>query len=235
MTKQLKSKKNQVLLTDIGLGNHHHAQYVVKNFATVEAFEREVSIYKELQGSALLIPHIVAKEGDAQLVLTYIEGQTALEKLEALDTMDPKSGLWQRESAFFIENLCGWIAQFYKIMYDRKKVQWILGDIHLRNFIFEKDGGTVYGIDFEECTMGQWESDMARLSVFILTYDPAYTENKVKLCRLFMKKMGALLDPVSPLDQKFLKEELYRELEDLGKRRGVEVEKNVLKEMVEDV
>ncbi len=73
-----------------------------------------------------------------------------------------------------IAELIHWIKEFYSI------TGMILGDAHLRNFIYS-DG--IYGVDFETAKKDLPEEDLATLILFTFTYYPMFTEDKIVVAK----------------------------------------------------
>lgn len=147
----------------------------------------------------------------------YIEGETALEKMEKMELLPFGSKEWSIEKERLINGLSSWMIHFYQVLWEKAHKKWILGDIHLRNFIFSWNENQVYGIDFEECREGSWETDVARLSVFIINYDPSHTKSKLEIAKCLQDNMVEKLK----LDKEFLLQEVERESRELRRRRSI--------------
>ncbi len=191
---RLPSKKNRVA---------RHGAIVSKAFSDRSRFQMEKEIGDLLENSGLLIPARLSVD-EPGLTIKYesIKGTSAVDLIEGID-----SG----RTRMIFNKICNWLAEFYAIIRRRKGRQWILGDIHLRNFLYEEATGQIYGFDFEECRPGRIESDAARLCVFILHYDPAFTRRKKILATLVRENLTASLD----LDKNFFQAEMERETKEL--------------------
>lgn len=199
---QLPSKKNHVF-REIG----KHSDAVLKTFTDQSRFHTEKKMGDLLENSGLLIPERLAvNEEDLQIVYHYIDGVPVVDLIETIE-------LSQAEE--IIKKICKWLVDFYSINRGKTGSQYILGDIHLRNFVYEEKSGLVYGLDFEECRPGRIETDAARLCVFILHYDPAFTQRKKALTACFHDTLFAAL----ALDESFFQQEIKRESADLLARR----------------
>ncbi|NLO22190.1 MAG: hypothetical protein GX119_09380 [Syntrophomonadaceae bacterium] len=199
----LPSKKNYVYREQ-----REEQDVVVKIFSDPQRFQREKEIGGLLQGFNIAIPaRLEVDQYRSTIVYQYIKAQAVAELLESLDFPKVEE---------IIKKLCAWLKEFYSIMDEQKESPYILGDIHLRNFIFETSSGQVYGLDFEECRPGRVESDVARLYVFILHYDPPFTPRKKALAALFWETMASAL----PMDKSFLRQEVKRESLELINRRA---------------
>lgn len=200
--KPLLSKKNYIYREEIG-----QQETVVKIFTDFGRFQMEKDIGTLLQESDLLIPpRISVDEHNQKLVYTYIP---AVPLVDIIETAEPEQA---RE---MIAQVCAWMMKFYQIIREKMGRQYILGDVHLRNFILAEDSAQVYGVDFEECRPGRIETDVARLFVFILHYEPAFTTRKIALAEYVQKVFFASLE----LDRNFYLQEIDRELEEMRQRR----------------
>jgi len=196
---QLPSKKNKV----IRMGNT-----VVKTISDPNRFRTEKEIGDLLLNSGLpILERLAVDETNHRLLYRYVAGVPAVDLLDSI-------GLEQAKD--LIRKICAWLLEFYRILNRDKGNQFILGDIHLRNFLYDEDTQRLYGLDFEECRPGRIESDTARLLVFILHYEPAFTQRKKELAACFRETMEAALT----LDQAFLEQEIERETAELEIRRA---------------
>lgn len=199
---QLPSKKNYVY-RDRGEGQ----DIVIKTFTDQSRFQTEKEIGDLLDKSGLLIPsRFSIEEESLSIVYAYVDGSPVVDLIEEIE-------LSQAEE--IISKICEWLLNFYSIIQKKKGCQYILGDIHLRNFLYEEASNRVYGLDFEECRPGRIETDAARLYVFILHYEPAFTPRKKVLADYLRKSLSASL----VLDETFFQQEVKRESEELLVRR----------------
>lgn len=198
----LPSKKNLVI-RKAGASN----DIVVKKFSDQGRFQMEKQMGELLQNSELPIPPRLGIDED-QLTITYayIVGDPIVDLIE-----DPD---WGKIQAVFTR-LCNWLVQFYNIILHKMGCQYILGDIHLRNFIYEHGTDQVFGLDLEECRPGRIESDLARLIVFTLNYEPSFTERKQTLATFIKETIFAELS----LEEGFFRQEFGREAQELIQRR----------------
>lgn len=196
---RLLSKKNKVV---------RHGDIIYKTFSDRSRFQMEKEIGDLLENSGLLTPARLSVD-EPGLTIKYenIKGPYAVDLIENIEL----SQTWE-----IFGKICNWLAGFYTLTLREKGCQWILGDIHLRNFIYECASGQIYGFDFEECRHGRIESDAARLCVFILHYDPAFTERKKTLAAFVRENLTSSLG----LDEPFLQSEVERETKELLIRRA---------------
>ncbi len=201
---QLPSKKNHVIRK---CGEHQ--DIVVKKFSDPGRFQKEKEMGEILQDTGLLIPPRLAwDEKELTIIYSYIDGEPVVDLIENIE--------WEKTRPIFMQ-ICDWLVQFYRLTRQKMGCQYILGDIHLRNFIYNEASAELYGLDFEECRPGRIETDAARLWVFILNYDPAFTERKQLLAALVKDNLFAALN----LDESFFKQEVARETAELTKRRSI--------------
>jgi predicted Ser/Thr protein kinase len=200
----LPSKKNFVYRC-----HGKHSDTVTKIFTDQKRFETEKHIVDLMQFSGIRIPERLSVDQDGQeIAYRYINGVPVVEHIEGTDLILVEEVL---------RKICAWLIDFYIIISEKKGCQYILGDIHLRNFLYEETSRQVYGIDFEECREGRIETDVARLYAFILHYDPALTPRKKMLAAFMLETMSEGI----ALDKAFFQEELARETEELLARRAL--------------
>jgi Ser/Thr protein kinase RdoA (MazF antagonist) len=200
--KRFPSKKNEVYrITD---GEH---EKVIKIFSSFDSFLNEKRMGDILKGTKIITPKRMSVNEES-LTLTY-------EYIEALPVVDYIESENIKETIAIIDKVCKWLVNFYHTCYEKTGKQYILGDAHLRNFIYDETEKEVYGVDFEECRPGMMETDIARLYVFILHYDPAFTMRKRKIARYFKNTLSLQL----ALDDRLLKDEIKRETGELIERR----------------
>lgn len=198
----LTSKKNDVYREKRG-----HQDVVVKHFSDSSRFQMEKQIAELLAHSALRIPACLAVDEEKQeMVYAYVNGRPAVDLIEEMEFSQAEE---------MIRKIAFWLADFYAILRDKLGDQYIMGDIHLRNFLYKEASQQVYGFDFEECRPGRMETDAARLYVFMLHYDPAFTERKKALAACLWETLSGLLQ----LNECFFQQEVNRETEELMIRR----------------
>lgn len=195
----LPGKKNRVV---------RYGDVVSKTFSDRSRFQMEKEIGDLLENSCILTPARLSVD-EPGLVIKYenIKGTPAVDLIEDVELS---------QARIIFSKICAWLAEFYTLILREKGRQWILGDIHLRNFLYEEASGQIYGLDFEECRCGRIESDAARLYVFILHYDPAFTLRKKTLAALVRENLTVSLG----LDETFFQAEVERETRELLIRRA---------------
>ena len=196
---RLPSKKNEVV---------RYGDIVSKTFSDHSRFQMEKEIGDLLEKSSLLTPtRLSVDEPGLTIKYEYVKGTPAVDLIEDIE-------LSQARKVF--SKICAWLVGFYNLTLREKGCQCILGDIHLRNFLYEEASGQIYGFDFEECRCGRIESDAARLYVFILHYDPALTQRKKTLAALVRDNLAVSMG----LDSPFFQAEVERETRELLVRRA---------------
>lgn len=160
--KSYKSRRNQATLHEI------ESMYLVrKEFKNENRLYREKSVYQKLEHSNLSVPKII-KEEDNVLWLSYLPGITLLEVLEEQERKNViELEIWS--------SLAEWMIRFVK------ETGLIMGDVNLRNFIYDSKTHKVSGFDFEECKDGELLEMAADLIAFISLYDPMETDVKIEI------------------------------------------------------
>ncbi|MCL2678358.1 MAG: aminoglycoside phosphotransferase family protein [Clostridiales bacterium] len=221
---KLISKKNRVYKKEKP-GQEGKTYSVEKEFTDALRFDTELRVTRALAGSGLSVPRLLRAEAPqgkslGKLVYEFIPGPTALEFLE-------KEELGEGQ-ALLLE-LIVWLEKFHEAAREKFGEPWILGDIHLRNFIYNPTNGRLYGLDFENACPGGIAQDIARLFLFIATYDPAYTEKKLALAAFFAEKAAVAFS----LPREALLQEVRKEAAEMARRRGRAVETGLLTEIIE--
>lgn len=163
-----KSKRNRVMLVE-----EAENKYVIKQFTGRADYDREVEMYRILNGT-IHTPRIWNTDTkDISICMTYLPGMTALQILEEQEK-GPVSGIdfriWQQ--------LLEFLQSFYEQMDQSGYQSFCLGDLNLRNYIYNQEEQCFYGVDFELCQTGFREKDIANLCAYILLYDPKESEHK---------------------------------------------------------
>jgi len=234
----LYSKKNRVL-TCLYDGSGQSRKAVEKTFADSRGFSVEWDIMQSLKGANIRIPELLDIDKEkARIIYAYIAGETLLSYLEKWEIEDEplknqlvvesKTAIQDPSCERIIQDLCDWLIDFYGSIKKITGESVILGDIHLRNFIYSPGNGGIYGLDFEDCKHGTPETDIARLCVFILTYDPPYTKVKIRMAGNLLLRLSKGL----ALDQTRLRSEMNRELAELKERRGCRVRFDIVEELL---
>lgn len=171
-----------------------------------EGCAAELSMVRRLERAGVAVAPILRAE-EPVILYRYLEGSTLADLLDRAEG-DESLAARLEEEAF--PALCRWLEGFY-----RASGGMILGDAHLRNFIHLAGEKKVAGVDFECCRPGEPETDVARLAVYTLTYDPALTQVKRDLASRLLRDCCWTLGLRLPL----LERELFSELFALCARR----------------
>ena len=207
LKEKLPSKKNNVYkIARVSGGKTHFV--VEKEFSESGRYYTELKIKEALKGCDINTPQLLEDEQPSEskpgrLIYEFTPGSVALDAL----------------SEEVILLITRWMKRFYEIMLENTGEQWILGDIHLRNFIYDPKKQEVFGFDFEEARKGAVEEDVARLFLFITTYEPEYSEKHMNLAEYLLKAACGEFK----LDQNRLIRFVYDEAKSMAGRRGKEV------------
>ncbi|HCF50629.1 MAG TPA: hypothetical protein DER60_10120 [Syntrophomonas sp.] len=196
--KRLPSKKNDV---------YRYGDVVIKKFSDAERFRMETEIGSLLEKSDILTPPRLSVNQTA-----YINVYRFIEAIPVVDLIEDSELQLAEE---IVHKIYLWVMDFYALTREMTGQQYILGDVHLRNFLYQPDSQKLYGIDFEECRQGRIESDLARFYVFLLHYDPAFTPRKKALGAFWLD----IIQAPSTLDINFFQQEVERETAELLARR----------------
>lgn len=148
---------------------------VEKHFAEMEDWRRERDMYALLSGRAPL-PTVLAEE-PGLLVLEYKNAPTLLSELERQEDEGFDPAPWRELSAWLrrCEALCGQVPL----------------EGNLRNFLWDRRGGHVVGLDLEGFGPDSLGRCGARLMAAVLAYDPPGTAVKEQAAGLLGAELGA--------------------------------------------
>jgi len=169
---QFSSKKNLV-----GIINIHNKTQVVKWF---EPYTKKQLLIEQQQLFLLSKKNLAPKlyEIDKKnhvIFMEYIQGINLCEMIN-----NPQIHIAIKEFALF--HLAHWFLNFHTLL-SIDKSGMIHGDAHLKNFIMNT---SIIGLDFEESKRGRPYQDIASICASILTTDPMFTEEKIKLSHYFV-------------------------------------------------
>ena len=170
--KNLKSKKNTVAYITI-----NDKSRVLKWF--VPGLKRNMkNEYKVLEKAKLKLDVPIVYEKDEKnnvLLMNYIAGENLSDIINSYDTS-------YEEKKRLMILLSKWFYKFHNFFKIEGKFL-IHGDSNLRNFIFTD---RIYGTDFEETRNGEPSEDIAVMCASILSSDPMFTKEKIKLCSILI-------------------------------------------------
>ena len=165
---EYKSRRNRARLVQRDDG-----RFVIKAFVTEEDFQRELHIYRALQDTDLPCAKVM-EAGSKKLVLSQLPGKTLVECLEQQEeTGKPLWTVW--------EKLVVWLVAFHR------HTGLIMTDVNLRNFLYDEETNTLYGLDFEECREGSMVIPGASAAAFIRTYNPENTALKREISNYVLR------------------------------------------------
>lgn len=163
-----KSRRNSAVLLQSDAG-----RFVVKTFAEEESFQKELQIYRLLEGKALPCATVIRTE-NRTLVLSELPGENLVECLERQEqTGLPVWDIW--------EKLVNWLILF------QRYTGFTMTDVNLRNFLYDDQTATLYGLDFEECGVCSVLIPAASVAAFIRTYEPQNTTLKQEISQYVLK------------------------------------------------
>lgn len=169
--REYKSRRNKASLVRTESG-----QFVVKTFREEASFQRELQIYRLLQDKDIPCARVIRAE-EKTLVLTQLSGQDLVECLQQQECSDlPVWEVW--------EKLAAWLIAFFR------HTGYVMTDVNLRNFLYDGQTKTLYGLDFEECSRGEPESCAATLAAHIRLYAPENTLFKQKIAQFVLEQFG---------------------------------------------
>jgi tRNA A-37 threonylcarbamoyl transferase component Bud32 len=171
--KKFDSKKNTVAYVTID-----DKPRVIKWF--VPGFKRQMKTeYNIIKKGSPKINIPVIHEMDEEnnvIVMSYITGKNLCDIIN-----DEKTDIEEKEKLIIV--LSEWFYDFHNFF--KTEEEFIIrGDTNLRNFIFSD---RIWGVDFEESRAGKPVEDIAGLCSSILTTDPMFTDEKFRLCKLFIE------------------------------------------------
>jgi tRNA A-37 threonylcarbamoyl transferase component Bud32 len=217
--KQFASKRNDVYLVSAVCDGSGTQRFVVKEYREqADTVTKEAFLLKALYTKGVSVPRLYYK-GNRCIVVEHINGTPLLDVMTDAE-------YFARESMDYI-NLKGiathvarWLDGFYKAIAEITGRDTILWDINLRNFLV---GYKLYGIDFEDCREGAIEEDIGRLIAFSITYEPAFTQYKMKFAKGIYDAMGEL----RPLNRDKVMNEVIKELDAIRERRDIVIPQDI--------
>jgi len=170
---EFKSKKNTIAYVFID-----NKPKVLKWFfpGFIKKMEKEYSVLNKAS-TKLNIPYVydIDKKNNV-LILNYINGENLCDIIN-----DKNISFSEKKQLIFL--LSEWFFEFHNFF--KKGDEFIIrGDPNLRNFLFTD---RIWGVDFEESRVGRPVEDIAGMCSSILTTDPMFTDEKRKLCKIFIE------------------------------------------------
>lgn len=165
---------------------------------------------KDTYRTGISVPGIFYS-GDNFLITDFVRGGTLLEYMLSRETENKDIRLDRPNP---LAAACKMINDFYSISKEITGYRCVFGDVNLRNFI---TGSTLYRIDLEDWGKGNLSGDFGKLIAFILTYDPAFSEWKIKLGMEIIE----FINDSFYIKKDELRVEINREFESMIKRRNL--------------
>ncbi len=176
------SRKNSVFLV-----RYHGKLAVCKQFNSIESAHKEWTLLFRLKSIGIPAPNPITLFGNWS-IREFVDGTPISDLID----MDSHNTRW-------ILPLAMWLYSFHR--YANLK----LGDVNLRNFIFQEESRTIYAIDFEDVSQGNPLEDIGDLVVHILTHRPEFTDNKFRMATMLIKSYSEL----ARIDRENIVNELY--------------------------
>jgi len=132
-----------------------------------------------LHGQQLPCAQMLSVEGTT-IFMTKLPGSnlvTVLEKQESEGVWNPV--VWAK--------LVDWLVTF------RDLTGLSMTDVNLRNFLYDENTQTVYGLDFEDCGEDSLLFSAGRLAAFIRTYNPENTRIKQEISQFVLHRFSQQL------------------------------------------
>lgn len=189
---QFPSKKNRVFLVNLASDGHSRPAVLKVHPFPGPALRRERGLLEEAERQGLAVPRLL-DHTESSLLLEFIAGETLCDLVNR--ELDPRP----------LEELARWLADFH-----RRFPGLVRGDSQLKNFIWHRS--RVFGIDFEECSQGQYVEDVAGICSSILDTNPMFTPAKFELTRTFLTMYEALNLPIKD-------KQLHREIANTLRRK----------------
>jgi tRNA A-37 threonylcarbamoyl transferase component Bud32 len=217
--KQFASKKNDVYLVSVVINETDKQYFVVKEYRDeTEAMAKEAFLLDALYKKGVCVPKLYYS-GKGYIVMEYINGAPLIDVLTDAE-------YYTQQSIDYINlegiaaHLVRWLDGFYKAAADITGTGTILWDINLRNFLV---GYRLYGIDFEEYREGAVEEDIGRLMAFAITYEPAFTEFKMR----FAREILSAIEKRRQVDKSRVMDEIIKELDAIQGRRDIVIPQDI--------
>lgn len=197
MQKQFHSRRNRVFLDQTEQG-----RCVIKKFSEEASFQTELQVYRALHGSTVPCARVL-KQQPGILVLSCLPGENLVQWLEQQEQTGVADwDIW--------EKLVCWLIAFWR------HTGFVMTDVNLRNFLYDGQTKTLYGLDFEQCAQGSIDVCAATLAAFICSYRPEQTPLKQQIARYVLERFSALCQ----LDMSALQQETKKQAQIISQRRN---------------
>jgi len=175
----LPSKKNNVCRVQWG-----SEVLVIKRFATPEAAAVEQTLRQRAAAAGLAVPAAAPV-----LATVYQDAPTLLDLLEVAEERLARHATTVAAAAASLS--VAWQALFRWLVAFHEATGHIVGDVNARNFLYDAQAATLYGLDFEDARPGAPEEDVGRALAFLLNYDPVESPLKRAVCDDLRARLAA--------------------------------------------
>ncbi len=172
--KRFVSRKNEVDLVSCKVAGEE-LLFIKKTHKTVAGAENESIFLEKLLESKVPVPRLYALDNNI-LYLEHLDGYIFTDLLE--HNLIPVH-IWT-------EALARWFWTLHSSLKSEDGQVVLKNDNNLRNFIFSSN--KVFGLDFEEYTLGFPEEDIGQVCAYILANRPAFTDGRLAEVTLFVSK-----------------------------------------------
>lgn len=171
------------------------------------------ALKKRTLESSISVPEVFY-EGNDFLITKFVEGDTLLDYILIKEVNNEKIS-FEKLNPFAAS--CEIIKDFHNISREITGHFCVFNDVNLRNFII---GSKLYRVDLEDWTEGCLEGDFGKFIAFILTYNPIFSDWKIKLARKLLKYIYDFFY----IDKNKLWIEINKEFQSMLKRRNLHPE-----------
>lgn len=172
---RFRSRRNEVQLVKVG-----DVEIVQKQYDQKDNYSRERKIYEMLQGGYLKHAQ-VTDCGSLWIRMTHLPGRNLV---DVLDDQENSGIICQT----VWEKLVRWLVDFNTI------TGLVMTDVNLRNFLYDPETDTLYGVDFEECAEGSLFRTAALLAAYITNYSPENTTVKREIAEYILQEFSCCLN-----------------------------------------
>lgn len=174
---QLPSRRNEVYKITGSTPSQTAPSTIVVKFYNQPGIANETSVLQEAHQKQVPVPRILGSTSDI-LVLEYIPGPNLCD----LITLKP--------DPLFGDLLASWFAIYHAAFHSGGTQVLTKGDARTRNFLVQTN--QLVGVDFEESQPGTYHDDLADTCASILDTKPLFSEPKLQMCQIILKRYASL-------------------------------------------
>ena len=244
---KLSSKKNSVVKVIFNKPTEHFPKKIVIKIFRTSNSQKEYSELIKLKNQELNVPKVFFYKNPF-LILDYIEGENLCDyiniKLINIQDLNSLDNVNRGKIEESLIKLAGWLGNLHINNLVSKDDVSVLnkGDTRLRDFIFNAEKGTLYGVDFEEAYVGNHIDDVAWVCCSLLDTNPGIFEMndpkpKIDLINFFLKKYYEL-NPGFEFNFNYFAEQLIEDLNEVMRRRNLQMslsKTSFIKEISKDI